>query len=70
MVPAGTDKSIISRIHADVVKVLAMPDVRHKLVDEGANELIGSTPDGLARLIRADIQKYRKLIADAGIRIE
>lgn len=70
VVPAGTDKAIISRIQADVVKVLAMPDVRRKLIDEGANELVGSTPEALGRLIRTDIQKYRKLMADAGIRIE
>ncbi len=70
VVPAGTDKGIVSRIHADVVKVLAMPDVRHKLIDEGANELVGSSSEALARLIRTDIQKYRKLIADSGIRIE
>jgi tripartite-type tricarboxylate transporter receptor subunit TctC len=70
VVPAGTDKSIVGKIRADVVKTLAMPDVRHKLVDEGANELVGSTPEALARLIRMDIQKYRKLIADSGIRIE
>ena len=70
VVPAGTDKGIIGRIQSAVVKVLAMPDVRHKLVDEGATELVGSTPDALGRLIRTDIQKYRKLYADAGIRIE
>jgi tripartite-type tricarboxylate transporter receptor subunit TctC len=70
VVPAGTDKSIVNRVQADVVKVLAMPDVRRKLVDEGANELIGSTPDALARLIHTDIQKYRKLIADSGIKIQ
>ena len=49
---------------------LALPDVKRKLVDEGANELIGSTPDALARLIHMDIQKYRKLIADSGIKIQ
>ncbi|MEO7727537.1 MAG: tripartite tricarboxylate transporter substrate binding protein [Burkholderiales bacterium] len=70
VVPAGTDKGIIGRIHADVIKVLALPDVRRKLVDEGANDLVGSTPEALARLIHTDIQRYRKLIADAGIHIE
>jgi tripartite-type tricarboxylate transporter receptor subunit TctC len=69
-VPAGTDKALISKIQAEVVKVIALPEVRHKLVDEGANELIGSTPEALARQIRTDIQRYRKLIADSGIRIE
>jgi hypothetical protein len=47
-----------------------LPDVRHKLVDEGANELVGSTSEALGRLIRNDISRYRKLIADAGIRME
>ncbi|MDB5808652.1 MAG: transporter substrate-binding protein [Betaproteobacteria bacterium] len=70
VVPAGTDKSIVNRIYTDTVKVLAMPEVRRKLVDEGANELIGSTPDALGRQIRNDIQKYRKLIGDSGIKIE
>ena len=70
VVPAGTDKAIINKIQADTVKVLAMPEVKRKLVDEGANELIGSTPDALAKQIKADIQRYRKLIADSGIKIE
>jgi len=47
-----------------------LPEVKRKLVDEGANELIGSTPEALGRQIRNDIQRYRKLIADSGIRIE
>jgi tripartite-type tricarboxylate transporter receptor subunit TctC len=70
VVPAGTDKATIGKIHADTVKVLALPEVRRKLVDEGANELIRSSPDALARLIHTDIQKYRKLIADSGIKIQ
>jgi tripartite-type tricarboxylate transporter receptor subunit TctC len=70
VVPAGTDKAIIGKIQSEVVKVIALPEVRRKLVDEGANELIGSTPEVLARQIHADIQRYRKLIADSGIRIE
>jgi tripartite-type tricarboxylate transporter receptor subunit TctC len=70
VVPAGTDKAIIGKIQSEVVKVIALPDVRRKLIDEGANELIGSTPEALARQIHADIQRYRKLIADSGIRIE
>jgi len=70
VVPAGTDKAIIGKIHADTIKVLALPDVKRKLVDEGANELIGSPPDALTRLVHTDIQKYRKLIADSGIKIQ
>ena len=68
--PSGTSKEIIGKTHADVVKVLAMPDVRHLLIDLGANELIGSTPEQLANQIRADITKYRTLVRNAGIKVE
>jgi tripartite-type tricarboxylate transporter receptor subunit TctC len=67
VVPAGTPKDIVRRIQQDVVKVLAMPDVRRALVDEGANEIVGSTPEEFGSHIRSEIERYRKLIAEAGI---
>jgi tripartite-type tricarboxylate transporter receptor subunit TctC len=67
VVPAGTPKDIVRRIQQDVVKVLASADVRRTLVDDGANELVGSAPEEFAKHIRSEIERYRKLIADAGI---
>jgi tripartite-type tricarboxylate transporter receptor subunit TctC len=67
VVPAGTPKDIVSRIQQDVVRVLAMPEVRRTLVDEGANQIVGSTPEEFGNHIRGEIERYRKLIADAGI---
>ncbi len=70
VVPAGTDKAIIARIQADAAKVLTLPDVRRVLADDGANELVGGTPDELARLIRTDIERYRVLLKAAGIQAQ
>ena len=70
VVPAGTPKDIVARMHADVLKVLAAPDVRERLVNQGANELVGSGPDEFGRMIRAEMERYRKLIADAGIAVQ
>jgi tripartite-type tricarboxylate transporter receptor subunit TctC len=67
VVPAGTPKDIVRRIQQDVLKVLALAEVRRTLVDEGANELVGSTPEEFGKHIRGEIERYRKLIADAGI---
>ncbi|MEA3154766.1 MAG: hypothetical protein QOK44_2355 [Betaproteobacteria bacterium] len=67
VVPAGTPKDIVRRIQQDVVRVLAMPDVRRALVDEGANEIVGSTPEEFGSHIRSEIERYRKLVAEAGI---
>ena len=39
VVPAGTEKAIVGQNSSDSIKVLALPDVKRKLVDEGANEL-------------------------------
>jgi len=67
VVPSGTPRAIIEKIHADVVKALSLQDVRERLVDQGANELVGSSPDEFGKSIRADIERYRKLIEDARI---
>jgi tripartite-type tricarboxylate transporter receptor subunit TctC len=66
VLPAGTPREIVSRVHNEVVKALAAPDVR-RVLTEGANEIVGSTPEEFGKHIRADIERYRKLIADAGI---
>ncbi|MGE5526905.1 MAG: Bug family tripartite tricarboxylate transporter substrate binding protein [Rhodospirillaceae bacterium] len=70
VVPAGTPKAIVDKVHADVVKILALPEVKERLVDQGANELVGSSPAEFGRTIRAEIERYRKLIADARIVVE
>jgi len=67
VVPSGTPRAIIEKIHADAVKALSLQDVRERLVDQGANELVGSSPDEFGKSIRADIERYRKLIEDARI---
>jgi tripartite-type tricarboxylate transporter receptor subunit TctC len=47
-----------------------MPDVIERLATQGGNELVGSTPDQYAALIREEIVKYAKIIQAAGIRPE
>jgi tripartite-type tricarboxylate transporter receptor subunit TctC len=70
VVPAGTPKAIVDKVHADVLKILALPEVKERLVDQGANELVGSSPEEFGRMIRAEIERYRKLIADARIVVQ
>lgn len=70
VVPAGTPRAIVTKIHADTVKTLALPDVREKLVDQGANELVGSSPEEFRRMIATEIERYRKLIAAANVEVQ
>lgn len=69
LVPAGTPKPIVDKLNADLVKVLAMPDVKEKFAALGV-EPVSSTPEQFGAYIRSEAAKYGKLIQDAGIRTE
>jgi tripartite-type tricarboxylate transporter receptor subunit TctC len=69
LVPAGTPKPVIDKLNADLVKVLAMPDVKEKFAALGV-EPMSSTPDQFGQWIQAETARYAKLIKEAGIRAE
>lgn len=67
MVPAGTPKEVIARLHAEAVKVLQRPDVKQRF---GATdmELVGSTPEQFGAHIRSEIEKWGKIVKATGMR--
>jgi tripartite-type tricarboxylate transporter receptor subunit TctC len=67
--PAGTSPAIVNRLNAEVRAVLAQPEVRDRLEREGA-EIISGPPERLGALIDTDLASWKKLIADAKIRLE
>jgi tripartite-type tricarboxylate transporter receptor subunit TctC len=66
MAPAGTPKPILQTLHAEIAKALADPEVREKLVAQGLTPR-GTSPDELARDMRAQLARYGQLIKQAGI---
>jgi tripartite-type tricarboxylate transporter receptor subunit TctC len=69
VVPAGTPKAIISRLHTELVKILKSPDIRERLISEGA-DVETSTPEELAAFVRAEIQKWSKAVKDSGTKLD
>jgi len=67
--PAGTSASHIDRINAEMRKVLALPEVKDRLVVLGA-EIVASTPQDFGAFVRSDIAKWAKLVREAGIKVE
>ena len=67
--PAGTPRDVVARLNAEVLKILAMPDVRERFLAQGV-EPLGSTPDEFAAHIRAQMDKWAKVVKDAGIKAE
>ncbi|WP_151638507.1 Bug family tripartite tricarboxylate transporter substrate binding protein [Noviherbaspirillum aerium] len=64
--PAGTPKDIVGKIQKEVARISALPEVRERLVQLGA-EPAATAPDEFAAFTRSEVSKYAKLIKDAGI---
>jgi len=67
--PAGTSPEIARRLRDEVVKVLAMPDVREFLAAQGA-EPVGSTPEQFAAFIKSETAKWGAAVKAAGLKPE
>jgi tripartite-type tricarboxylate transporter receptor subunit TctC len=65
--PAGLPKDIVAKLAADIVAVVRMADVRERLSATGV-EPIGTTPDQLASIMRADLEKWTGVIRAAKIK--
>ena len=65
----GSCSAIIRKLHLEIVKVLALPDTRARLVDLGM-EAIGNSPEEFAATITRDIAKWAKVIREADIRAD
>ena len=69
LAPAGTPQAIITKLHEEAVKIIAMPDLREKYGKIGL-DVVTDPPDAFATIIRNDTAKWAKIIKDAGIKSE
>jgi tripartite-type tricarboxylate transporter receptor subunit TctC len=69
LMPAGTPKPIVDKLHADTVRALADADVRKRFADLGV-EAVSSTPGEFSAFIKAEMEKYSKLIREANIKVQ
>ena len=67
--PAGTPPSIVDRLHREIAKALADPDVREKIAGLGA-EPVGNTPAEFAAMQRTEAARWAKLAKEANIRAD
>jgi tripartite-type tricarboxylate transporter receptor subunit TctC len=67
--PAKTPKDIAGKLYAEVVRIVQAPDYRQRQFEVAA-DVVGSSPEVLADHQKAEIEKYRKIAASAGITAE
>jgi tripartite-type tricarboxylate transporter receptor subunit TctC len=69
MAPSGVSKEIITRLNGEMVKALANPELRKRLLDIGF-EPRSSTPEELRAIIASEIALWAKVIRESGAKIE
>jgi tripartite-type tricarboxylate transporter receptor subunit TctC len=67
--PARTPRPVVEQVSREIARVVDLPDIKKQFLVQG-EEGKGSTPEEFTGFIRAEIEKYRKIVKMAGIRVE
>ena len=67
LAPAGTPRDVVAKLHQEIVRILALPDVRDRLLVAGIEPAPPMTPEQFADYLRAEVVKWGKVMKAAGI---
>ena len=67
--PPGTPREIVARLNAEIGRILATPEMRDKLGNQGADVRTNS-PEEFAAFIRAEKDRWAKVVKDANVKVE
>ncbi len=67
--PAKTPPAIVARMQKEMARVIQLPDVKQKLLEQGG-DTVGSSPEALDRVVKAELKKWAELIRDAKIKLD
>jgi len=67
--PAGTPGDIVAKLNAEIMRIMRLPDVQSRLVNEGA-KFTPNTPSEFAAFVKSEITKWGKVIKDSGARVD
>lgn len=67
--PAGTSREILSKLHAEVVKIVVLPELRD-LVKRIGGDVVGSSPDEFAAMYKEDVATFARVVKDANIALQ
>jgi tripartite-type tricarboxylate transporter receptor subunit TctC len=68
-VPTGTSRDIVTRLHKETVRIIALPEIRDRMSAEGA-DFVGDTPEQFTAFIKSEIEKWGKAVKASGAKPE
>ena len=69
LAPAGTSREIVNRLSTEAARALQSPDIRDRFAAQGVDP-VSSTPEQFAAMMKAELDKWRKVIAASGTKID
>jgi len=69
MVPSGTPRDIVLKINAEVSRISGTPDMRTRIIEQGFQPVAMSVTD-TENFVKADVERWAKVIRDAGIKAD
>jgi tripartite-type tricarboxylate transporter receptor subunit TctC len=67
--PAGTPRDIVEKLQAEIARFIKQPETRERLLQMGA-DVVASTPDEFSALIKADFEKWSRVVKQAGLKAD
>jgi tripartite-type tricarboxylate transporter receptor subunit TctC len=67
--PKGLPAAVVEKIHAEVARVLSLREATELLQTDGVSPA-GGSPEQFRDIIRAEIEVWRKVVTDAGVKVE
>jgi tripartite-type tricarboxylate transporter receptor subunit TctC len=68
--PTGTPRAIVERLNADLRRVIAMPDIRDRMINQGGLEPVGGSAESFAAMIPAEIEHWGRVVRETGARVD
>jgi tripartite-type tricarboxylate transporter receptor subunit TctC len=66
---AGTPADIVDRLSVELRKILALPEIKEALANQGAEPVI-DTPEEFAAIVRADVAKWARIVKQTGAKAD
>lgn len=67
--PAGMPRNIVTKLNQEFVKILNTPDIRERIVADGA-EPVGSSPEEFRQFLVGDVTKWARVVKESGAKFE
>ena len=67
--PAGTPVPIVARLNREIVRIMHLPDINARMIDQGS-EIVADSPEHFGAFIKSELAKWTKIVKETGMRLE